>query len=495
MFFYLTFLQMLLLLAISSHLSKLLIIFIDLIEQVPKTVSSKYTVMGIISGVPLITIFGNHLAYKSMNLNLKSWWIIRSSLAFNIFLTVVSIITGLFIFIYLLIVNKLKRLMTMRKQHESMTKEKWMIALIRRAACMFLAVLGFIVSSTIYINNQNLLWSIYQFGGVNIIMGLSTVVCYIFNCELGLKYLFTKQPKIDDKNYFSVDLTEPLHFTIQKETEILNQSPGQGLQSQISLRPLDNYKIVTGKTQAISNAFESCLQTSSNFCTDLNSLTDSKSSIRNEKNHTTPMDITKTNISCFNAYNNFSQSPDILTATNLDLVVAHSICTSTKSRAVQNFEVPPLLKNEHKPMTEPKTVRIIFPPQVIVTPDEDSVQIQCERRIKQLSNGEGDDDGKHVETLLNKQENLNTITTTTTTTDETRRVTFKGDKDHLDGVLDRISHDLDYLLNRGEDNIESSSSISIKKHMTNTDSEKILSELLLNDDTPTLDSILLRTNC
>lgn len=40
---------MFILLGISSHLSKLLVVFTELIE-VPKTKSSKYTVMGITSG-------------------------------------------------------------------------------------------------------------------------------------------------------------------------------------------------------------------------------------------------------------------------------------------------------------------------------------------------------------------------------------------------------------------------------------------------------------
>lgn len=52
---FLTFLEMFLLLSISSHLSKLLIIFTELI-QVSKPMTSKYTVVGIISGNPILFI-------------------------------------------------------------------------------------------------------------------------------------------------------------------------------------------------------------------------------------------------------------------------------------------------------------------------------------------------------------------------------------------------------------------------------------------------------
>ncbi|XP_050305057.1 uncharacterized protein LOC126742453 [Anthonomus grandis grandis] len=120
---FLTFLEMFILLGLSSHLSKLLIIFTELID-VPKSVSSKYTVMGIISGVPLITIFGNHLAYKTMDMTLKSWWMMENSLALNTLIVVVTIITGLFVFIYFSVTRKLKELIASQEKHQNAVRKR-----------------------------------------------------------------------------------------------------------------------------------------------------------------------------------------------------------------------------------------------------------------------------------------------------------------------------------------------------------------------------------
>lgn len=74
--------------------------------------------------MPLITIFGNHLAYKTMNLTVKSWWMLQNSLALNVFVTVVSIISGMFVFIYVSVVKKLKRLIVTREKHEKAVKKR-----------------------------------------------------------------------------------------------------------------------------------------------------------------------------------------------------------------------------------------------------------------------------------------------------------------------------------------------------------------------------------
>uniref|UniRef100_A0AAR5P0Q2 G-protein coupled receptors family 1 profile domain-containing protein n=1 Tax=Dendroctonus ponderosae TaxID=77166 RepID=A0AAR5P0Q2_DENPD len=162
-----TLLEMFVLVGISSHLSKLLIVFTELTE-VPRSVSSKYTVVGIISGVPLITVFGNHLTYKTMNLKLRSWWLMENSLALNIFLIVIVIVTMLFIFIYFSVTNKLGKLIVSRKKHEVTVKKR--LSLVRRASCLFGLILIFVVSSILYINNQKLVWIIYQFAGVNVLL-------------------------------------------------------------------------------------------------------------------------------------------------------------------------------------------------------------------------------------------------------------------------------------------------------------------------------------
>lgn len=59
-----------------------------------------------------------------MDINLKSWWMLENSLAFNIFTVVISIITGLFIFIYLSVIKKLKELIVTQEKHERAVKKR-----------------------------------------------------------------------------------------------------------------------------------------------------------------------------------------------------------------------------------------------------------------------------------------------------------------------------------------------------------------------------------
>lgn len=71
------------------------------------------------SGVPLITVFGSHLSYRTMDMKLESWWMKKETLAFYIFVSVMSVITILFIFLYIIVMRKLNELI---KIHEKYTK-------------------------------------------------------------------------------------------------------------------------------------------------------------------------------------------------------------------------------------------------------------------------------------------------------------------------------------------------------------------------------------
>ncbi|XP_066246025.1 uncharacterized protein [Euwallacea similis] len=493
---FLTFLEMFMLLGISSHLSKLLIVFTELIEM-PKSMSSKYTVMGIISGVPLITIFGNHLAYKTMNLSLKSWWMMENTLAFNVFITVVSIMSGLFVFIYVSVIKKLKGLIVTREKHERAVKKR--ISLIKRAGCLFMLILGFIISSIVYINNQKLVWSIYQFGGVNFIMGLVLITCYILKSETGFKNLF-KQKFENEEAFFSIDSTGPLHFMTKQEAELENQSGQRRLDiQQISLKSLETTKINGSKTQSISNAFESCLQTSSNFC-DVS--VKEAPTLRKDRSHPdlqsysgSPPGARKlTSIS-----GTFSQSPDILTAkpcVGLDLV-AHSMCASKNETQVIPSEPPhppPALKTEKKP-GEHKTVRIMFPPQVIITPDE-AISRLLETETTAVQTERTQPDG-HADIVSNREAEEGEEATLSP-----RNTSFS--KDNLDGVLDSISHDLDYLLNRSEETETSMGASTLTRKVSKPPGasvmNKIPEELVVEEGSnggrsAGPERIMLRTNC
>lgn len=175
-------------------------------------------------GVPIITVFGNHLAYRTMDLKLTSWWMLINTLSFYIYITVSSIIILLFVFIYVIVMKKLRDLMESHDKHTKPIVKR--IALMRRSGCLFTAITLLSVSSIVYINLPNCLWSLYQFSAVNIFMvtncnwkgakwvlcamlqGLLLLICYVLKAETEFSNLFSnKSGSNKDDKFFSMDST------------------------------------------------------------------------------------------------------------------------------------------------------------------------------------------------------------------------------------------------------------------------------------------------
>lgn len=63
-------------------------------------------------GAPLIAVFGNHLAHRSISTQLSSWWLIAGSLSFNIFIACLTVLVLLFCLIYNITVKKIRLIRT-----------------------------------------------------------------------------------------------------------------------------------------------------------------------------------------------------------------------------------------------------------------------------------------------------------------------------------------------------------------------------------------------
>lgn len=116
--------EILLLMGMSAHISILLLVYTELV-QLPKTKASKQTVIGISTGVPVIAVFGNHLAHRTMDVRLKSWWLLAGSLAFHIFVTVCTIIVALFLLLYFTVIGKLKNLTTLHEKEGKILQKRY----------------------------------------------------------------------------------------------------------------------------------------------------------------------------------------------------------------------------------------------------------------------------------------------------------------------------------------------------------------------------------
>ncbi|RZC38042.1 uncharacterized protein BDFB_006490, partial [Asbolus verrucosus] len=384
--------EILLLMGMSAHISILLMVYTELV-QLPKSAASKQTVVGISTGVPVIAVFGNHLAHRTMDVRLKSWWLLAGTLAFNIFVTVSTVIVALFLLLYFTVINKLKKLTTV---HEKEGK-----ILQRRSACVFGSLVVVTINSIVYINFLDVIWWHYGFSVAAMLLGLITIFSYIVRSETEFYYMFRGKLKSKQKDgFFGVETTV---FT-KEEAEVESESMPHRKSDQQSSKPVECFPMTdavtckSGLPECVSGAMESYAHTDAIYC--------AQTSLRNDaierynrspqlyrKNATFKIEDDPERVRC--------RSPDIIASkicTELDLVASHA-------------------------------------PSIIITPEESINQI--------LTTSQTDDwtkrtqpEGKEIIATVSDKIELETSVTPS--------------NDNLDGMLDRISHDLDYLLNRSE---------------------------------------------
>lgn len=185
------------------------------------------------------------------------------------------------------------------------------------------------------------------------------------------------------------------------------------------------------KTQSISATFESCLHTSTSFCDGsskkLNEIqgaakNSSDSGDNLELYNTSPQQYRK--FSCYNS-NPTTCSPDILSSkmfVELDLV-------ASVQNAATTIESSPKLVKETTPVAYPM---------IIVTPDEFAATTTVQ------------DVKKPLPAVVVERTQPDGHEKAANVTNEVKETQPSSSSDNLDGMLDRISHDLDYLLNGKE---------------------------------------------
>ncbi|XP_063921163.1 uncharacterized protein LOC135135989 isoform X2 [Zophobas morio] len=394
--------EILLLMGMSAHISILLMVYTELV-QLPKSTASKQTVIGISTGVPVIAVFGNHLAHRTMDVRLKSWWLLAGTLAFHIFVTVITVIVALFLLLYFTVISKLKKLTTIREKEGKILQTR--ISLLKRSAFVFGALVVLTASSILYINFLNAIWSHYEFSVAAMLLSLVIVISYIAKSETEFLYLFRRKLKTKQKEgFFGVESTgSPLNFFTKEEAEVESESmphrkSDQQSSKQVECFPMsDAISCKSGLPECVSGAMESYAHTDAIYC--------AQSSLRNDaierynrspqlyrKNVPFKIEDDSERLRC--------RSPDIIASkicTELDLVASHA-------------------------------------PSIVITPEETITQILTTPQVADDWSKRTQPDGKEIATVSDKV---------------AEGATAPGDK--LDGMLDRISHDLDYLLNRGDD--------------------------------------------
>ncbi|XP_044268389.1 uncharacterized protein LOC123013719 isoform X2 [Tribolium madens] len=396
-------LELLLLMGLSSHISLLLMVYTEMVH-LPKSATSKQTVVGISTGVPMIAVFGNHLAHQTMDVRLESWWLLGGTLAFSIFLTVGAVIVALFLLLYATVLHKLKKLTTVHEKEGKILQKR--IALLKKSAFVFSSLVSVAVSSIFYVNFVDVIWWHYEFGVVAMLLGLVVVVCYIVKSDSDFFYLLQGRFKAKQKEgFFGVESTgSPLNFFTKEDAEVESESIPHRPKSEPS-KPIECFPMSdSGLPECVSGA----MHTDAIYCAQTSLERYNRSPQLYRKAPSKPPD--EEAVRC--------RSPDIIASkicTELDLVASHA-------------------------------------PSIVITPEEPP-------KLR----GE-------IATVCEKLEE-------------------EGRRDNLDGMLDRISHDLDYLLNRGEEGP------GRRPSKTSIITEQIIEEVEEEIKVPESITDILRTNC
>nr|XP_022910494.1 uncharacterized protein LOC111421552 isoform X1 [Onthophagus taurus]XP_022910497.1 uncharacterized protein LOC111421552 isoform X1 [Onthophagus taurus] len=180
------FLQVFLLIGISTQLSLLLIIYADLLQLNKRRNNIKTTSICVVTGPALITVFGNYLSHISMNLKTISWWVIIGTTSFCVFTISFSILMVSYHMLYFLIAKHIRN-------NDNINISKKRVVLFNRSMYIFYGESFVILTSILYINlNENVVYHLL-FATASILLATALLFCYILKSDDILEQYFLKR--------------------------------------------------------------------------------------------------------------------------------------------------------------------------------------------------------------------------------------------------------------------------------------------------------------
>ncbi|KAK4875869.1 hypothetical protein RN001_012291 [Aquatica leii] len=381
-----TSLEIFLLIALSSHISKCLIVYADLV-QLSKTQNLSKTIVAISTGVPVITVFASHLTHRTMGRKQPSWWLINGSVSFNIFVTAFLIIIFLYNIMYLMVMEKLTQcgdkpsvLVLERKR------------LLRRSFCIFWATVVMICSSIMYINMKESPYWNYGFALSNVLLVLIFFTSYILKSEIQLLDEFIEKCRLNHTPKQSTSNIGSTSSSSKQDSDFASNKSEAG----------SNRQMGSSKSIILLSDLQNIPTYTKNLPPDVNN--ESSSSCNMHK-----------------PIKEYMYSPDVVATrvhVELDLVA-------------------PIIHDQNNKISEESPIilcNIAVNSRCEIAPNLPDLQIQTESLDKP----------KVIKCERLQPEGVETLITEESVETKSEH----GKSDSLDGMLDKISHDLDYLLNR-----------------------------------------------
>ncbi|XP_046478067.1 uncharacterized protein [Neodiprion pinetum] len=217
-------LEAFLLVGMSAPISQAMIIYAEL-TQVQQSQHLQPTVIAVITGVPVLAVLATELAHKSTGWHHESWWLMTGSGVFNIFITCATIMVLIFILLHIGIVHKAHALVA-----ENILKKETIemrMRLLRRAAVVLCGIISMETSSVLYVNSSSTIVH-YVFATLCALLGFIVIVGYVLNSEIQLVTpLFQKlkwKAKLSDE-----EISDPVKVC-SRSNESSENEVGQSMQ-------------------------------------------------------------------------------------------------------------------------------------------------------------------------------------------------------------------------------------------------------------------------
>nr|XP_033189545.1 uncharacterized protein LOC117156543 isoform X3 [Bombus vancouverensis nearcticus] len=212
-------LEAFLLIGMSAPISEALIIYAGL-TQVRSSQHFQPTVIAVITGVPILAVLSTELTHKSTGWRHESWWLIFGSGVYNIFVTCATMMFLIFVLLYLGILHKAHALV----EENVMKKEaiEARLRMLHRAAIVICGVIAMEASSIFYINSTSIIFH-YIFASLSSVLGFVIMIIYIVIGELTIVDVILR--KLKWKHDAEEDITsEPIKVCSKSGAEVENDT-------------------------------------------------------------------------------------------------------------------------------------------------------------------------------------------------------------------------------------------------------------------------------
>ncbi|XP_067210955.1 uncharacterized protein [Linepithema humile] len=231
-------LEAFLLVGMSAPISEALIIYAEL-TQIRPSQHLQPTVIAVITGVPILAVFATELTHKSIGWRHESWWLIYGSGVYNIFVSCATMMTLIFVLLYMGVLHKVHTLV----EDNIMKREaiEMRIRILHRAALVICGIVAMEASSIFYINSSSIIFH-YVFASLSFALGFDIIIVYIVNGEVAI--IGPMLRRIRWKHSADEEHTsEPIKVCSKGDAEVENDSATPPASSSIAGEP---YREVRG---------------------------------------------------------------------------------------------------------------------------------------------------------------------------------------------------------------------------------------------------------